>query len=501
MPPPLLISLPRGLHLSGINTWAARLATWLTHLHHPAALLVHPEPPDTPPVDFNLPHTLPLHRLPESPSPHPTDDHLPHYLRIVDDLFDRHRAPICLAPTLTADNFALAARLTTLRPDALRLLGWLHADIPYDLRVLAHYAPAITAFVASGTHIAQRLRDTLPHRASDILTLPYAIPAPTTPPQRTRSSSQPIRLIYTGRMEHDQKRILALPILSQLLDQHHIHHTLTLVGDGPAARDVDQLLASTPNARRLPTLPPHHLPPLYQQHDVFVLASRHEGQCISRHEAAAQGCAQLVADTASGSAELITNLHNGLAVPSAYHDDEHATAHALAQGLQQLLTLSPSQLAHNAWHTVRQHLDPDRYTHRVIDLLHHTALAHPTPWPNHRSPDYAHAALPADARSRMTATLHALANRNIIIHGVGHHTASMLDLISASPANIIAFADDNRATWGTHLINKPVLSPHDAAQLHITDVVISSHLHEHLIWARAHHYTARNLTVHRLYAA
>ena len=96
-----------------------------------------------------------------------------------------------------------------------------------------------------------------------------------------------IRLIYTGRIEHEQKRILALAHLSDELTRRVIAHQITAVGDGPAMRAFDSAIASRPHIRRLPPQSPARIAQLLSEHDAFILPSRYEGLSVSMLEAMA----------------------------------------------------------------------------------------------------------------------------------------------------------------------------------------------------------------------
>src|SRR5690606_11279357 len=91
-------------------------------------------------------------------------------------------------------------------------------------------------------------------RTADIHNIPYGIdPGPSL---TERPPALHLRLIYTGRIEHEQKRILALIHLADLLTARGIRHTLTIIGDGPAAGEFDKLAGSRPTITRRAAAPP-----------------------------------------------------------------------------------------------------------------------------------------------------------------------------------------------------------------------------------------------------
>ena len=79
--------------------------------------------------------------------------------------------------------------------------------------------------------------------------------------------------------------------------------------------------------------------------------------------------------------------------------------------------------------------------------------------------------------------LGALLERRVAIHGTGSHTRQLRPVLASTP-NVVAFLDDDPAKTGTELWGVPIVTPDRATSLGVTDVVISSWIHEDAIWAR-----------------
>ncbi len=107
--------------------------------------------------------------------------------------------------------------------------------------------------------------------------------------------------------------------------------------------------------------------------------------------------------------------------------------------------------------------------------------------------------VPPDGAERMRAALAKLAGRTVVIHGTGEHTRQLGHIFAASPAQIVAFTDDDRARHGQKLWNWPIVSPAEAAATGATDVVISSWMHEAAIWERRDVYEFQSLRVWTIY--
>ncbi len=539
MPAPLLIPLPLGLHVSGVVTWAVRAVNALAARGRPCGLIIHPPPPGQRTIAPDLDPRVRTWHIPPSAPPLATcqgdlSAFIPINRRAVDDLFAAagSSSPVVLCPTLLGDCFGICAALTLAIPERVRLVGFAHADIPYDAAIIAHYAPALTHAACVADAVEARVRaalDLAGPAAPRVVNIPNGVPIPPATPRReplaggtgvppARRAARPIRLLYTGRFEHAQKRILALPALSAELARRAIPHELTLVGAGPAADDVaaavDALARRAgPDAtvRVLAPMSPDELAPLLDRADAFVLASRYEGLSVALLEAMARACVPIVTRVDSGHAQVLAHARSGLVADIAPEADEHAAAAALADCIQRLVTSDVDALRAGA-RAAAARFSLDAHADRFERLLDDAAAAPPRAWPATRPCAFtgldanlgaagrASGTVPADAPARARAALERLAGRTILIHGAGAHTLALAGVLARSPARIVAIADDDRSRWGTSLWGWPIIDPATAAAAGATDVLISSHLHEPAIHARAHIYTSQGLHVHRLYA-
>lgn len=524
--PGILFALPRGLGVGGVNVWAMRLARQLTRPSpglppRPVTILAHPEEPDHAPMDAWLWPGLRIVRLTDT-APRIDDcngdlsAYLPTYRAEAERLVRLTGRPALLIPSLHGDCFGCAAELARTMADRVRLLGVCHSSIPYDRVVISRYERSLSAIIAVSDEIERSLRAALPRRAGDIINLPHGVESPDVPPRRKPGpgSARPLRLVYTGRIEHGLKRVAALVHLSAELDRRRIDHQLVLVGDGPASRDIDALLEHAPSATRSPAVSPSRIPAILREADLFVLASRVEGLSVSMLEAMAQGCVPVCTPTRSGASQLITPGITGelasIPDPEAATDEE--VAHALADAIERLLHAPPDRsipaLAERAWSLIQQRYTLERQARALARIARHAADSPPRPWPADEPCAYSGArgcgSVPRDAAQRMDHTLRALKGRRVAIHGVGAHTLALEHVIRNRP-EIVGFTDDDPARHGASLWNLPILSPAAAgspppAGLGATDIILSSWMHERDLWARRAVYESRGLRVHRLYS-
>lgn len=501
MTTPALIPLPAGRALSGVARFAAGLASELAARGHKVALILHAHPNDHPPLD------IPIHpavRTTDLTALPPLDD--PHadpvtYLAAYNDTLDRlaPTGPACLIAGQHAATFGIAAALSQTTPD-LRVVGVAHSDNAYDTHMLAHYEPLLERLVAVSTVLRDDLLRLLPARADDIAHIPYGVPVPGDCTPRPPLTGRPIRLLYAGRIEHRQKRILALVHLARELRLRRIDHSITIVGDGPAHADLRSAARQEPSITIAPPADPAALDTLLATHDAFVLPSRYEGLSIAMLEALARGCVPVVTPSRSGTLDAIAQGVTGQIADASPDDDEPAAARALADAIDTLRRRDLAEMARRAHRAARDHFSIAAHADAWERLIEHAADAPPRPWPRDRPCAYGpDGSVPSDASHRMRRALDAIGSQPVCIHGAGAHTRALAAVIDRP--SVIAITDDDPQRYGSTMLGRPVIHPERAAQTGARHVVISSHLHESAIWARRAVYEAQGLTVHRLYAA
>jgi glycosyltransferase involved in cell wall biosynthesis len=507
---PLLIGLPQGLNVSGVTMWAVRLAGALAEAGRPTALLLHGEPPGHGRLALEVhpdADRIDLTDLP--PLEDAAGDLAPYadrYREAVRHLADRHGSPVVLSPNLLGDGYGIAAALCLTDAERLRVVGWLHSDIDYNYRVAARYEPLLARFVAVSDAIEAKLAVHLPHRAADIANIPYGVEVPPQAPRREPLGVRPVRLLYTGRIDHHQKRIMALVHLARELERRGVSHELTVIGDGPAVPEFDDAASGAPTVQRRPPAGPDEIARLLEQSDAFVLASRFEGLSISMIEAMARGCVPIVTRVASGVGQAVEDGRNGFLAVASPDDDEASVAVALADAVERYLAGDPVAMAGSAWRTARERFSLEGHARAVAAMLDEVAAEPPRAWPAERPcaftvPDASGASgsVPADGAARLASVLERLGGRRIVVHGTGQHTKQLADVLARSPARIVALTDDDRQRHGSRLLSWPVVAPQEAAATGATDVVISSWINQGVIWTRRGIYESQGLTVHRLY--
>jgi glycosyltransferase involved in cell wall biosynthesis len=482
------ICLPKAHFVGGVTSWALRLARSLAEDGAAVNLVLHPERSHYRALEPDRRLDVPGLNVIEAPA---LDDpaQWPKCVALYRELL-----PTLLLPNLLAESYGVAAALTSVHPERLRVVAWSHSDNPYDYTYLTYYAPLIHAFVPVSRQCEYTLKQRLPTRATDIHHLPYGIPAP---PVRERPpvARRPLRLVYAGRLAQDVKRVFDLVALATELDRRGVSFELRLVGDGPQADELRQRAAAAQAAfghaeNRVavePPVPHEEIERVWSWADVSLLTSSHEGFSISMAESMMAGCVPVVSRVASGVAEIIRERETGLTFPIGAIPTMAQQVAWLASDATRLATMSPAARA-----AVQDYCGYERYFARVRTMFERAIAAPPRPWSPRRSllmngETAGGGTVPDDAPDRLRRVLTTIAQRGegpIAIYGAGHHTVALAEVWARCPVPVVAVIDDDPTRHGDLLWGWPVGSIEHAAERGARAVVISSWLHERAIWDR-----------------
>lgn len=513
MKPGLVIALPQGLNVSGVTRWGVRAANGLVARGRPAGLILHPTPSGQSRLDLPIDERVAVCDLSDrAPIAACAGDLRAFVGPYLDTITRVAGGGVCaVSPNLHGDCYGVVAAITQVMPGIVRTIGWQHSDIAYDRRLLTHYEPMLHRFVGVSERIAGDLRTALPMRRGDVRDLAYGVEVPETFPRERApgepASGTPIRLLYTGRIEHEQKRIASLVHLHDALVARGIAFELTLIGDGPASPEIDAACARRPAMRRLPPAGPGEIRALLGAHDAFVLGSRYEGLSISMLEALAAGCVPIVAGVRSGAAQAIADGGNGVLVPATPEDSDEIAGAAIADGVERALSLGIGKLARAAWNTAIERFSLARHLDAVEALIDEACAEPGRAWPATRACAFSAAegsggssgSVPNGASELLRALLDRLAGERVVLHGAGRHTIELASVLAESNAEIVGATDDDPARVGQRLLGWTIREPERAHETGATAVVLSSWMHQRAMLARARVFERQGLAVHAIY--
>jgi len=225
----------------------------------------------------------------------------------------------------------------------------LHGDSDYYYDLAVKHDAVVHAFIAYSRRMYDRLLERLPHRADAILYLPYGIPLR---PAVTRSHLGPLRLVYAGRLEQEQKGVFDLPEIDRALGALGVAVEWTLAGGGPDLAELKRRWAFNPAVRWLGPLSNDDVITLHGTQDVFVLPTRVEGFPVALVESMGAGVVPVVSDIESGVPEVVTSTRIGERPPVG---DVQAFAHAIAGLDRDRPRLAAMSAA--ARHSIEEHYD------------------------------------------------------------------------------------------------------------------------------------------------
>jgi len=513
--PPAVIALPHGLTVSGVTMWAVRLANALASRAGRVALITHPEASSHARLDIPLhPGVEHVHIEGVAPMDRANGDltpYMPAYVETIDRLA-ADGGPVVVSPNLVGDCYGLCAAIASSRPDLLRVVGWAHNDTEYDLCVLKHYEPLLAAFVGVSELITGKLERSLPAHAGRVHRIPYGVEVAQAAPEREPLDGRPLRLVYTGRIDHFQKRIGVVPEISAALDAMGVAHELVMLGDGPASDEIDARCAELPHCRREAGVGPDGVREWLAWADCFVLSSRFEGLSISMLEALAAGCCPVVGQVESGASEAIDDGVCGVLVPTG-EDDDAALGAQFAQRIAEVAA-APDRLVamqRAAWERARARYSVEAHADRVVELFRAAAASPARAWPADRPCGFtsshnmlADATVPTDAGVRLRRSLEEIvrergARARVALWGAGRHTIALAAELSRPAAPVVCVLDDDAKEHGGLLWGLPIVGPASLAEFGVTDVIISSWMHQAAMWAKRDRIEAAGATVRRLY--
>lgn len=174
----------------------------------------------------------------------------------------------------------------------------------------------------------------------------------------------PPKMLFVGRLVYQKGLDLLVKALGEL---KQISWRLKLVGDGPHRSDLVSLAEGFGIADRIEFtgwLGKEQITKEYQEANLFVFPSRHEGMSNAVLEAMASGLPVVASDIA-GNEELIVQGKTGLLVPPE-------NTKALCDGLRTLLT-DPAAMKKFGLESrlrVENHFTWERVANQYLDLLH-----------------------------------------------------------------------------------------------------------------------------------
>jgi glycosyltransferase involved in cell wall biosynthesis len=194
--------------------------------------------------------------------------------------------------------------LRLLPPGVIRM-GVVQSDDPGPYSALRMYAPWLDMTVGVSRQIAGNFQRYPELRNIRSAAIPYGIDFGPRPDRLERVPSDPLRLIYLGRLAEEQKRVSRLARLARILEAHNANVTMTIVGEGPQSGQLREDLRGCRIVAFHDAVPYDRVGAIFLESDVFVLLSDFEGLPLSLLEAMGSGVVPVVSDLASGISDVV----------------------------------------------------------------------------------------------------------------------------------------------------------------------------------------------------
>lgn len=324
--------------LSGVTTWAERLRE---------EFVGHPR------YDVRLLHIGP--------------EHAPGYDLYAANVEEARALVRGLGPAILVPNYVWELYLEG-GETGISCLGICHSNSLQEYYLpLTWYESKVAEFIAVSPECTQELAARIPFRAKDITTLPYGVRVRRELNREYRT--EPLRIIYAGRLTQPQKRVGNFVRLVEYLLREQVQFVFDIVGDGEELAPLQHAMQRWFPAARVRfhgRLPHEVVDGMWSAANVFVQASDFEGTSVSMLEVMAHGVVPVVTAASSGVAGVIEHARNGFVVPVG---DMAAMAQVIATLAkdQQLLAAS-GRAAHASAQTYSMQVYCDRFV-QVLDRI------------------------------------------------------------------------------------------------------------------------------------
>jgi glycosyltransferase involved in cell wall biosynthesis len=267
--------------------------------------------------------------------------------------------PNAVLACLGAESF----EILRLVPPGVMRVGLIQSDHQNPYATAASFAPWIDTIVGVSNEITQKLESMPEFGEKPVHTIPYGIYFDETDERQIRSTEEPLRVIYVGRLIEEQKRVSRLVTLAQKLESTCAPIRLTLAGSGPQEKELRAKLEGSSVARVIGEVSNAQVVELLRQHDVFILLSDYEGLPLALLEAMGYGLVPVVSDLPSGIREAVPE-HAGIRIPPGDVDAAASALNALAVDSTRL-----SHLSKSAQRTAREHYSAKRMAGDYLKLV------------------------------------------------------------------------------------------------------------------------------------
>lgn len=203
-------------------------------------------------------------------------------------------------------------------PPETRTLALVHSDGPAFYDPLTHYEPFVDCAIGVSREVRRNLTSRCHVPENRTRQIPYGVDRLSRAQLLARAEKprdpSGLQVAYVGRVAQSQKRVLDLAPLAAELRRRDLPFVLHVIGDGPDAPRLAEMLRETSageRVRRWGWLSPAEVRARLVQMDAVVLLSEVEGLPLALLEAMGHGVVPVVTRIPSGNSEIVRDGENG----------------------------------------------------------------------------------------------------------------------------------------------------------------------------------------------
>jgi glycosyltransferase involved in cell wall biosynthesis len=225
----------------------------------------------------------------------------------------RHFKPTVVISTLAAPSFEVQRYM----PSGIFRVAVAQSDDPALYPGIAQYAAHLDAVAVVSREMKWKMEAQSKLVQHPVHYLAYGIPISEQTREPNSDIQQPLRILYLGRLEREQKRVHLFPQILEQLKVSGIPFHWTIAGDGSEKTALERAMKSAAPTQTV-SFPGQisyaQVPEIVRMHDVCLITSDYEGFGLSVLEGMEGGLVPVVSDLPAGIPEMVDKT-TGILVP------------------------------------------------------------------------------------------------------------------------------------------------------------------------------------------
>lgn len=242
-----------------------------------------------------------------------------------------------------------------------------HNDHTSQYRYAARYQSVIDFFVCPSKKCEQYLLHKLNQSAKHRVTyIPHCVDIMSENSISKKSSSDPIKLLYSGRIDFEQKQLEYLPKIANALRNMGIDAEVNIVGDGKDRNELENLFREyeLENIFFHGHIDRSKLRTHFEANDIVVLTSLYEGFCLALAEAMSFGLPAVAFDCGGVIDDYLIDNSNGYIVPFGDITEFANKIQLIASNAENY-----DRLSYAAGQKIREDFSWDRFSNNYRSLI------------------------------------------------------------------------------------------------------------------------------------